>query len=142
MTPEQKQVAVAVQRFYDAIEDIASGRGVAAMHEAWHRDVPTISSAHPTGDWARGWDEIAATWDVFASFGSAANAGSKIEDIQVHVVGDLAYATSVFTASPGFGGDKLNCTNVLQRRDGVWKVIHHHPDRASRMESSLAKLVE
>ncbi len=142
MTGDEKDVVAAVQRFYDAIEQLVSGKGVSAMHEAWHRDLPTISSAHPVGEWARGWEEIAATWDVFASFGAPGRGGSRVRDIEVHVVGDLAWATSVFEVSPAFGGTKLNCTNVLQRVGGVWKVVHHHADKDANVEKALAKLLE
>jgi ketosteroid isomerase-like protein len=140
MTAEENEVLAATLRFYQAIEDIVDGRGVGAMREAWYH-TPRVTSAHPTGEWITGWDEVSATWDVFASFGKKGNGGTQIRDIRVHVFGDIAYTTSVFTASPKWGGAKLNCTNVLQRIDGVWKIIHHHPDRAPSMEASMEKMV-
>jgi ketosteroid isomerase-like protein len=140
MTSEENEVLAATLRFYRAIEDIVDGRGVGAMKEAWHHG-PRVTSSHPTGEWANGWDEVSATWDVFASFGKKGNGGTQIRDIKVYLFGDVAYTTSVFIASPTWGGAKLNCTNVLQRIDGVWKVIHHHPDRAPSMEASMEKMV-
>jgi ketosteroid isomerase-like protein len=140
MTAEEDDVLAATLRFYQAIEDLVEGRGAVAMREAWHH-TPRVTSTHPTGDWASGWDEVSATWDVFASFGKKGDGGTQIRDIKVYVYGDIAYTTSVFIASPKWGGAKLNCTNILQRIGGVWKVIHHHPDRAPSMEASMEKMV-
>ena len=140
MTSEEQEVLAATQRFYQAIEDMVEGRGAGAMKEAWHH-TSRATSAHPTGDWAKGWEEVSATWDVFASFGKQGNGGTQIRDVEVHVFGDIAYTTSVFVASPAWGGARLNCTNVLRRVDGAWKVIHHHPDKAPSMEASMEKMV-
>lgn len=136
MTPDEKEVIAATLRFYQGIEDMACGRGVQAIKDAWHH-TPRVTSSHPTGEWAIGWDEVAATWDVFASFGKEGGGGTKIRDVKVYVYGDIAYTTSVFFAAPSWGGAKLNCTNVLQRVNGEWKIIHHHPDRAPSMEASM-----
>jgi ketosteroid isomerase-like protein len=141
MTQDENDVLAATKRFYQAIEMIVDGGGADAMREAWHH-LPNVTSSHPTGDWANGWEEVAATWEVFASFGKKGNGGTQIRDIKVFVFGDVAYTTSVFVASPPFGGAKLNCTNVLQRIGGVWKVIHHHPDKAPSMEASMEGMVQ
>src|SRR3974390_613821 len=139
MTPEEKEVEAATLRFYEGIEQMASGKGAQAIKDAWHHTT-RVTSSHPTGEWAVGWDEVAATWDVFASFGKEGAGGTKIRDIKVYLYGDVAYTTSVFVAAPTWGGAKMNCTNILHRVNGVWKIIHHHPDRAPNMESSMEKL--
>ena len=141
MTGDEEAVLAATYRFYQAIETMVEGGGAEAMSEAWHHG-PRVTSSHPTGDWANGWEEVAATWDVFASFGKPGNGGTQIRDVKVFVFGDVAYTTSVFVASRAWGGAKLNCTNVLQRIDGLWKVIHHHPDKAPSMEASMEKMVQ
>jgi ketosteroid isomerase-like protein len=141
MTQDESEVLAATRRFYDAIEHMVNGGGAGPMREAWHH-TPRVTSSHPTGDWANGWEEVAATWDVFASFGKKGDGGTQIRDIKVFVFGDIAYTTSVFVAAPKWGGARLNCTNVLQRVGGVWKVIHHHPDKAPSMEASMEKMVQ
>ena len=37
---------------------------------------------------------------------------------------------------------RLNVTNVLHRQDGVWKIVHHHADKAPAIETGLAKAAE
>jgi len=139
MTPEEKEVLDATLRFYAAIEQMVIGKGAGPMRDAWHH-TPRVTASHPTGEWSTGWDEVSATWDVFASFGKEGNGGTSVRDVKVYLYGDIAYTTSVFVAAPAWGGAKLNCTNVLYRVDGVWKVIHHHPDKAPSIEASMEKM--
>lgn len=140
MTSEDEAVKAATLRFYAAIEDIVSGRGPSAMKEAWHH-TSRVTGGHPSGDWAQGWDEILATWEVFSSFGRADRGGSSVRDLSVHVYGDVAYATLKFVASPAWGGEALSCTNVLHRSDGAWKVIHHHADKSPAMAAALERII-
>jgi ketosteroid isomerase-like protein len=136
---DEEEVCAAARRFYDGIEQIVSGKGVDAMSDAWHH-TDRVTGGHPSGDWAQGWDEILATWKVFAGFGREDRGGSQIKAMKAHVYGDVAYTTSLFVASPGFGGDTLACTNVLHRVNGVWKVIHHHADKSPAMGAALEKI--
>jgi ketosteroid isomerase-like protein len=136
---EDSAVLAATQRFYDAIDDIICGRGLEAMKAAWHHG-PDVTSGHPTGSWARGWGEVLATWEVFATFGRPSNAGAVMRDLRAQVFGDFAYTTCVYTTAPAFGSAQLNCTNVLRRIDGAWKIIHHHADRASAIDEGLEKM--
>ena len=102
MTVDESEVRAATVRFYDALEAMVSGKGLGPMQEAWHH-TERVTTGHPSGDWARGWDEVLATWQVFAAFGREGRGGSRIRDLSVHVYGDVAYATCSFVASPAFG---------------------------------------
>jgi ketosteroid isomerase-like protein len=139
MSSDESDVRAAAVRFYDAIEALISGRGLGPMKEAWHHTA-LATTGHPRGDWARGWDEVFATWTVFAAFGREGRGGSRIRDVQVQLYGDVAYTTCIFIASPTFGGDSLACTNVLHRAGGVWKIVHHHADKSPAMGAALEKI--
>jgi ketosteroid isomerase-like protein len=139
MSADESAVREATVRFYNAIEAMVSGKGLEPMQEAWHH-TDRVTTGHPRGDWARGWDEVLATWKVFAGFGREGRGGSRIRDLQVNVYGDFAYTTCIFVASPAFGGDSLACTNILHRMDGVWKIIHHHVDKSPAMGAALEKI--
>lgn len=138
---DEDDVRAATLRFYDAIEQVISGRGLDAMKAAWHH-TDRVTSAHPTGDWARGWDQILASWEAFALLGAPGNAGSKVVDLAVNVHGDLAYTTAIFVASPTFGAERVNVTNVLERVDGAWKLVHHHADKSPGLAAAITKLIE
>jgi ketosteroid isomerase-like protein len=138
MTHEEEEAKAAIVRFYDALEDLLRGKGSGPMSDAWHH-TPRVTSGHPMGDWARGWDEVWATWGEFAALGKESNAGGRIRDLKVVVYGDVAYATGVFTAAPALGGMQMNVTNIVHRDSGVWKVVHHHADRTPSMEGAYDK---
>ena len=136
---EEVRVEAAVRRFYDAIESMIRGEGLEAMRNAWHH-TDRVTSGHPSGDWAHGWDEVWATWEVFAGFGREDRGGSRIHGLTAHIYGDVAYTTCTFVASPAFGGDAIACTNVLHRADGEWKLVHHHADKSPTMGAALEKI--
>jgi ketosteroid isomerase-like protein len=126
----------AVERFYAALESLITGHGTDLMKLAWHH-TDAVTAAHPLGDWSYGWEEILATWEVVAGIGSPENGGSRIRNLQVRAYGDMAYSTCVFVAGARFGGATVNCTNVLVRDDGDWKIVHHHADKSREIEEGL-----
>lgn len=137
---EQAAVEAATRRFYDAIEDMTAGRGLDAMRSAWHHTAD-VTSKHPSGDWAQGWDEVWATWELFGSFGRVGNEGSKLLSLISHVYGEVAYCTSIFQAAPKWGGEKMMCTNILLKLDGEWRLVHHHADPSPAMAVALEKMI-
>ena len=141
MSSDESDVRAATVRFYEAIEAMVSGKGLGLMKEAWHHTA-IVTTGHPRGDWSRGWDEVLATWTVFAAFGREGRGGSRIRDLEVQLYGDVAYTTCIFIASPTFGGDSLACTNVLHRAGGVWKIVHHHADKSPSMGAALEKIAQ
>lgn len=140
MTTEEEEVRGAAMRFYDAIEQMITGKGLGPLRDTWHH-THRVTGGHPSGAWAEGWEQVWATWEVFASFGREDRGGSRVRSLKAHVYGDVAYTTCVFVAAPAFGGDTLACTNVLLRVDGVWKIVHHHADKSPAMVAALEKLV-
>ena len=140
MTNEDEAVKQATFNFYAAIEDLIAGRGLARMKEAWHH-TPRVTGGHPSGEWAEGWEEVCATWEVFASFGRPDRGGSSVKSMKVHVYDDTAYATVLFVASPAWGGDTLACTNVLHKAGGAWRVVHHHADKSPAMGIALERII-
>src|SRR5262249_38829227 len=139
MATEEEEVKAAAHRFYDALEQIIAGRGPEAMEMAWHH-TQRVSTAHPIGDWSHGWEEGGAAWKVIADSGKAENPGTRVRDVRAHVRGDMAYVTCVFIASPAFGSIEMNTTDVLEKIGGSWKVVHHHADKAPKVEETFNKL--
>lgn len=136
----EREAEAALIRFYDALETMISGGGVEAMREAWHH-TDRVTSRHPIDDWSVGWEQIWATWQFAGSFGRADRGGHKLHGYRIFVYGELAYATVVYEAAPGWGGDKLMCTNILLKKDGAWKVIHHHADPSPAMQAALERML-
>ena len=139
MTHDQEEVLAATRRFYDAIEDMVSGRGLEALEAAWHH-TNRVTGGHPSGEWAEGWEEVLGYMEGFCGVRPRGSRGNKIRSLRAYVYGEVAYTTCLFVASPGFGGETLACTNVLHRADGVWKIVHHHADKSPAMGAALEKI--
>jgi len=143
----------AIYTFYDALEDLLRGRGTERMRESWHHE-EYVTTGHPFGHWARGWAEVWATWQETAEVFGLYRGHDKrtdrlgaIHDLHVVVAGDAAYGTGVFKAtyfmSDGELPLRVNCTNVAQRLNGVWKMVHHHADQAPpALQEAIGKMVQ
>jgi ketosteroid isomerase-like protein len=149
---EQEATAV-FHAFYEALDDLIQSKGTEKMSAIWlHADHAT--TAHPFGGWARGWDEVLANWQegaaVFGFYKGHATRNEPIggiHDLKVNVSGDIAIATSVYKStlhmSDGPMHLKVNCTNIAQRVNGAWKIIHHHSDQAPpEWQASIGRMVE
>jgi len=143
----------AILRFYQALDDLLSGKGSEGMSEAWSHD-DFVTTVHPFGHWARGWKEVWATWEeigaVFSFYRGHADRDDNIgdvHDLRVTVLGDVAYSIGIYKSClylpEGETRLSVNCTNLAQRRDGVWKIIHHHPDQATAdYQAAVGRMVE
>jgi hypothetical protein len=137
MTVEEEVCGVA-SRFYEGIDDMASGRGLDKIRDTWEHGAH-VTGGHPSGEWSQGWDEIVVGFEIFASIGRPERGGSTVRGMKAYVYGDVAYTTCIFNAAPAFGGESLACTNVLRRVDGKWKIIHHHADKAPALGAAAEK---
>ncbi len=140
MNEAEQEVIAATRGFYDGIEAMVSGEGAEKIAAAWlHNE--RVTSRHPIDDWAVGWEQLWATWTFIATFGRPDRGGSQVIQILPYVYGEMAYAAVVFQASPAWGGERMLCTNVLVKSDGVWKVVHHHTDPSPGMQAALEKML-
>jgi hypothetical protein len=133
---QEEEVRAAVLYFYQALEELFTGKGVDSMSKAWHH-TPRVSSSHPFGPWSYGWDELWATWVECANLANPESKGSSINELKIQVYGDIAYSTGIFRTAPNFGSMAMSVTNILQKVDGVWKLIHHHADKTPALEAKL-----
>jgi len=153
MGSTEEQAAKAIYKFYDALEDLLRSRGTGGMKEIWHHG-DYVTTAHPFGDWARGWTEVAANWEegaaVFATYkGHDARTDTigGIHELKVAVMGDAAYGTGVYKSrlymSDGPIDLRVNCTNIVHRIDGTWKLVHHHADQAPPdWQAAIGRMVQ
>ena len=131
----------AVACFYDALEAMMRGQGTALMEGGMAPDA------------AR--DGVAPHGGVVPWMGRdprhmghrrrpRRRRERRIVDLELHVhlYGDVAYTTCVFVAGPRFGSATMNCTNVLHRDGGVWKLVHHHADKSQKVERGLEAIAE
>ena len=141
MTREEEAVAAASARFYDALTQLIRGNAT-PMSEAWHQ-TDRVSSGHPFGDWAHGWEQVWATWTEIAQ--SARNGTVVARDVRIFVHGTVAYSTCVEEIRVSYGDQSAswaaNVTNVFAESDGEWKMIHHHSDKVPAAEDVVEKMM-
>jgi ketosteroid isomerase-like protein len=153
MGSTEDEATKVIYKFYDALEDLLRARGIGSMIEIWHH-TEYVTTSHPFGSWARGWTEVNVNWEegaaVFGIYKGHAARTDKIggiHDLKVVVVGDAAYGTGIYK-SKLYMSDReldlcLNCTNIVHRIDGVWKIVHHHADQAPPdWQAAIGRMVE
>ncbi len=136
-TPQEDALAVEAQnrRYYDAFQGLAADR----MAQLWWHD-DDASCIHPGWDLRRGFDAVMETYgEIFAHMKSIRFA---LGDVQVRVLGDLAYVTCVenLVSEEEEAGDSLGAvlaTNLFERRKGEWRLVHHHASPFAADESEM-----
>lgn len=117
-------VEAANRAFYAALE----ARALDRMEAVWERD-GGVTCIHPGWHRLEGWEEVRRSWQ--AIFASSRAWTVACEQVRVRVSGDLASVTCVEIIVP-FGGKgneaaaRMQATNLFVRRDGEWRMIHHH----------------
>ena len=144
--------AAAIYEFYEAL-DITLRGDPSAMERAWHH-TDYVVTVHPFGHWASGWPEVWATWrEIAAVFGlykghvGRSERIGGISQLKMGLQGDAAYGASVFESKlylpDGARSLRVNCTNVVHKIDGQWKIVHHHSDQApADWTAAIGRLVE
>ena len=125
MSREDDATAVteANARFYQAFESLEMAR----MDEVWSHG-SHVRCVHPGWLLLSGWDAVRQSWE--AIFRGSGEMRFGITDVDVHVEGDVALVTcreNILSHARGqVAVTALVATNVFERLDGDWLMIHHH----------------
>lgn len=111
------------RRFYEAV----SKQNLLVMEEIWAHD-PHVRCVHPGWRLLEGWDAIRDSWRTI--FTSSICLTVVPEEPRVTVLGPTAIVTcreKISTVTlDGSTVSAAEATNVFERRDGRWHLIHHH----------------
>lgn len=120
---ERERVEAANTAFYRAFEALE----LAGMDAVWaHGD--HVECIHP--GWARltGWPSVRASWA--AIFENTAEMRFTLTDVRARIVGAVAWVTcteNIFSEVAGrVGVTAILATNLFERDDEVWRLVHHH----------------
>lgn len=129
------EVRAAHEQFYRALNKTLNG-DASSMAEIWARD-ETVSTTHPIGYWAQGWEEVKATWEEIAEVTSDGHI--RLEGLQIILMGEVAYTIGVERGPCRLMGKMIQfdmkSTNIYRKIDGRWKIVHHHPDKVPEAEN-------
>jgi ketosteroid isomerase-like protein len=120
---DEEEVLSANRTFYAALHSL----DLSQMAQVWsHED--WIRCLHPGWDLLVGWDEVQGSWQEI--FNSTDQMMVSISRTLVHVAGDVAWVScleNVTTAYKNeFNSALVEATNIFQRRQGRWLLVHHH----------------
>ena len=135
----EQEVRAATDRFYAALKSYVHG-DPAPMLDVWWQGGP-VTNGHPLHGWARGWDEVHATWSRVDLVFDVSN--FAIEDVSVHIHGDFAYMIGVERITLGKHGKTSEfyspVTNIFRYVDGAWRMVHHHVDVSHELQRFVAE---
>lgn len=120
---ERQAVAAANEVFYRAFETLE----IKEMEKVWLR-ASHIKCVHPGWPLLRGWGPIMTSWErIFANtFGMR----FTLSDIYIEVSGSLGWVVLIEELeSRGYEGvsrSEILTTNLFEKRDGLWFIVHHH----------------
>ena len=130
-------VREASDRFYAALLSMLNG-DAAPMADVWAHDTG-VSTMHPLGGREVGWDAVRGSWEGAAQ--AFDGGGIEVSDLEVSVLGDVAYTTGIEHVDATLGGKSLHfdirATNIFRREDGEWKIVHHHTDLDPPLQEAL-----
>jgi ketosteroid isomerase-like protein len=123
-SPEESAVSTANLAFYRAL----GGRDLTRMDTIWlHED--QVTCVHPGWHRLDGWPEVRRSWENI--FANSRPWTVVCEDVRIVIAGEIAWVLCVEVIRPfGLSGEdaaaRMQATNVFVRRDGVWRMAHHH----------------
>ncbi|MGH9651142.1 MAG: nuclear transport factor 2 family protein [Terriglobales bacterium] len=119
----EEKVLAANQRFYSALEtlDLEAMEGI-WLHEDW------VGCVHPGWELLEGWEAVGESWRRI--FENTERMKVGIAEVTVRVEGETAWVNCVeqvtSSYSSGFSTAWVQATNIFVRRNGDWRLVHHH----------------
>ena len=121
--PDEDAVVEANRAFYRAIESLDN----AAMEAVWDPD-PSVTCVHPGWPLMAGRDKVLQSW--YTIFDNTTLMQFTVTEYAVLVAGDLAWVVCTESLRSVVAGRvneaTVEATNVFRRRDGQWRIAHHH----------------
>ena len=109
--------------FYRAFESL----NLTNMEAVWLR-ASYIKCVHPGWGLLVGWGPVMESWQRI--FQNTLAMHFRLTDVRVEITGDLAWVTLVERLESeqrdGKSAAQVLATNLFERRDGQWYLVHHH----------------
>lgn len=119
----EQEILAANRAFYEALQSLDLGKMDAVW---WHED--WVKCVHPGGDLLEGWEEVRESWASI--FQSTKFMRVSVNRPVVQGVGDVAWVSCIenvtSTFESGFATALIEATNIFVRREGRWRMVHHH----------------
>ncbi len=128
--------------FYDGLNSMFKG-DVEPLNKIWsHGDFITYSG--PFGGTLKGWENVGKDFSDVASM----KLGGKISPSEVHayVNGSVGYVSCIEVGENVDHNGQIikvghRATNIFQLENGTWRLIHHHTDISTQLQSGFDKSI-
>ena len=132
----EEEVLAANQRFYAALESLSlEAMDAIWLHEDW------VACVHPGWELLEGWEPIRESWERI--FENTRRMKVGVSNLSVRVEAETAWVKCVeqVTSSfdTGFSTAWVQATNIYVRRNGQWRLAHHHASSISRAEEETVQ---
>jgi len=123
MTPEEEQVLEANKNFYSALQNLS----LEEMDNIWLQE-DWVRCIHPGWDLLEGWEAIRESWQQIFENTRFMRVAVILQSIRVEESTAWVCCTEkISSASEGrFDSSYVQTTNIFERRNGGWYVVHHH----------------
>lgn len=137
---DEAEVLAANKAFYDALAEL----NLEKMTSCWWQE-DWVSCLHPGWELLVGWEELLESWRNI--FTSTTQMRIDITRPLVRVRGDVGWVSCLesvtSTYEAGFETAVVEATNILVRRNGEWRMAHHHSTPLpNRVPSGASKRVQ
>ena len=118
-----EEVTKVNEAFYEAFESL----DIATMDRVWAKQ-EYVTCIHPGWTLRFGWPAVRDSWVLI--FNNTFSMDFELTEVQIQVAGDLAWVvcTENITSRQGdvSQGSRVLATNLYERLEGHWLMIHHH----------------
>ncbi len=118
-----EEVEQANEAFYRAFESL----DIKKMDEVWARE-DYATCIHPGWSLRSGWPAVRDSWVMI--FNNTFSMQFRLSDIMIQVAGDVAWVLcteNIMNSPEGEGQEsRVLATNLFERHNGQWLMIHHH----------------
>ncbi len=116
-----------VTRINEAFYKSFEGLDISAMDDIWaHQEY--VTCIHPGWSIRVGWPAVRDSWVVI--FNNTFSMEFQLSELQVQVAADVAWVICTENITSRVGETEQNsvvvATNLYERIDESWKIIHHH----------------
>ena len=134
------EVREASKKFYAGLNRMGNGEKD-TLAVAWSHN-GTATAMHPIGGREVGWKAVEGSFNQVAHLASEGKI--ELKDQLIQVLGDAAYEIGIEAVQFKLGGHEVKgevrVTNIYNKENGTWKLVHHHTDLAPAMIEVLQKL--
>ena len=134
------EVREASKKFYAGLNRMGNGEKD-TLADAWSNN-GSATAMHPIGGREVGWKAVEGSFNQVAQL--ATEGKIELKDQLIQVLGDAAYEIGIEAVQFKLGGHEIKgevrVTNIYNKENGTWKMVHHHTDIAPAMVEVLQKL--